>query len=101
MQDRTLAESIIEIIRSIPKGKVSTYGQIAALAGSPLAARVVVWVLNSSSDKEKLPWHRVINSKGKISLPLGCGYELQKSLLEKEGIVFDERDKIDFKKYLM
>jgi len=59
-----------------------------------------VRLLNSSSEKENLPWHRIINSKGTISLPEGDGYELQKSLLENEGIEFDSNDKIDLTAFL-
>jgi methylated-DNA-protein-cysteine methyltransferase related protein len=101
MKEKTLTDCIIKVILSIPKGNVATYGQIAAMAGSPLAARAVVRVLNSSSEKKTLPWYRVVNSNGKISLPKGGGYEMQKQLLELEGVVFDKNDKIDFKKYLM
>jgi methylated-DNA-protein-cysteine methyltransferase-like protein len=56
-------------------------------------------ILHSSSEKEGLPWHRVINSKGGISLERGRGYELQKTLLEQEGVVFNANDLIDLKKY--
>lgn len=82
-------------IKQIPYGKVATYGQIAFYAGSPRAARQVAWVLHSSSERDNLPWHRVINGKGKISLKPGLGYELQRSLLEAEGITFDEADEVD------
>jgi methylated-DNA-protein-cysteine methyltransferase related protein len=101
MKEKTLAENIIEVALSIPKGKVATYGQIAALAGNALAARIVVRILHTMSEKKDIPWYRIVNSKGKISLPVGGGYELQKSLLESEGIEFDENDKIDFKTFLM
>ncbi|MGB2697676.1 MAG: MGMT family protein [Candidatus Zixiibacteriota bacterium] len=93
-------QRVIDIIKSIPKGKVATYGQIAALEGNPRGARMVVRVLHSSSKKEKLPWHRVINSKGKISLSPGSGYEVQKVLLEKEGIIFKQDDSIDLSRFL-
>lgn len=85
---------VITLIKKIPRGKVATYGQIAALAGNPRAARQVAWVLHSASDKEKLPWQRVINSRGGISLPRYGGYELQRALLVKEGIKFDAADQI-------
>ena len=85
---------VITLIKKIPRGKVATYGQIAALAGNPRAARQVAWVLHSASDKEKLPWPRVINSQGRISLPRYGGYELQRALLVKEGIKFDATDQI-------
>lgn len=93
-------ERIIAVIGSIPEGQVLTYGGAAALAGNPKGARVVVWVLNSSSEKEGLPWHRVINSKGSISLKPGYGFELQKQLLESEGVEVSERGMIDLEKYL-
>nr|MBN2278647.1 MGMT family protein [candidate division Zixibacteria bacterium] len=92
-------KSVVKVIKSIPKGKVATYGQIALLAGNPRAARQVVRILHSMSEKEKLPWYRVINSRGKISLPPGYGYELQKSMLEKEGIEFRLDNSIDLKRF--
>ena len=94
------SKKAIEIMKKIPAGKVCTYGQIATLAGNNRGARQVVRLLNSSWQKENLPWHRIVNSKGTISLRPGDGYEMQKSLLLAEGIVFDFKDKIDFKKYL-
>lgn len=93
-------QRIRELIRRIPKGKVATYGHIAALAGNIGGARQVSWVLHSSSRKEQLPWQRVINSRGTISLKPGYGYERQKALLEKEGVVFDIQDRVDLRKYL-
>ena len=95
----SLSKNIIQVIKHIPKGKVATYGQIAGLAGNPHASRVVVWTLNSSWKTENLPWHRVINSQGTISLKRGQGYEEQRKLLESEGIVFNENDKIDLKEF--
>jgi methylated-DNA-protein-cysteine methyltransferase-like protein len=96
---RTFSEKIKALIKRIPRGKVATYGQIAALAGNPLGARQVVWVLNSSSRKDKLPWHRVINSQGRISLPKGEGYETQRALLYKEGVLFNQAGKLSLAKY--
>jgi methylated-DNA-protein-cysteine methyltransferase-like protein len=83
------------IIASIPVGRVATYGQIAMLSGNRRAARQIAWILHSSSSKYNLPWHRVINRMGKISLPRGGGYEEQKSLLIKEGVRFDRKESID------
>ncbi len=96
----SFSERVKDFIKKIPKGKVATYGQIATYSGNPRASRQVAWILHSSSNKDNLPWQRVINSKGKISLPHMGGYEHQKELLEKEGIEFDENDKIDFKRFL-
>ena len=93
-------QQIIKTIRRIPRGRVATYGQIAALAGNPRAARQVVRALHAGSDKESLPWHRVINGKGKISLGPGAGYELQQALLEGEGIVFGSKDTVDLDRFL-
>lgn len=59
----------------------------------------MAWLLHSSADKYGLPWHRVINVKGQISLPHGYGYELQKALLEEEGVVFDNNDTVDLKQF--
>ena len=92
-------QRVVTIIKKIPKGKVAIYGQIAALAGNPRAARQVVRILHSSSRKEQLPWHRVINRQGRISLKLGSGYEIQKALLKEEGVAFGISDNIDFERY--
>ena len=96
----SLEERAMSIIRSIPEGKVATYGMIAAMAGNPCGARQVVRILHTSSSKDNLPWHRVVNSKGGISLKPGHGYEIQKGLLEREGITFDANGIIDFDRYL-
>ena len=82
----------------IPVGKVATYGQIAQLAGNNKAARQISRILHSSSEKYDLPWHRVINSQGKISLRLGDGFEMQKAILESEGVQVIE-DRIDLTKF--
>lgn len=84
MNDFTL--EVIEIIKTIPYGKVMTYGQISSVAGNPWGARQVSRILHSMSTKYNLPWHRVINSKGEISLS-GEGFLIQKQLLTDEGII--------------
>jgi len=86
-------------IRFIPSGKVATYGQVAALAGNYKAARQVVRVLHASSDKEMLPWHRVIGGRGVISLPRGRGFEEQRRLLRAERVEVDRRGRVDLEKY--
>lgn len=96
---KSFHQKAITVIQKIPTGKVATYGQIAMLAGSPRGARQVTRVLHSSSDKDNLPWHRVVNREGRISLGRGQGYELQKALLEDEGVVFGRDDSIDMQKY--
>jgi methylated-DNA-protein-cysteine methyltransferase related protein len=91
---------IVRVIRAIPRGKVATYGLVAALAGSPLGARQVVRVLHTLSGKERLPWQRVINSRGSISLPRGGGFEKQRALLRSEGVKVTVHGRVDLGKFL-
>ena len=94
------SKKVIQTIKKIPKGKVATYGQIARIAGKEHASRGVAWILNSSSKKYQLPWHRVLNSKGHISFPvMTANHVRQKNLLIKEGIVFSDSGSIDLKKF--
>lgn len=88
-----------DIIAAIPAGKVMTYGLVAACAGNPRAARQVARLLHSSSRKRGLPWHRVINRHGRISLKPGQGYELQRRLLEVEGIVVSNEGAVDLDRF--
>jgi methylated-DNA-protein-cysteine methyltransferase-like protein len=87
----------IAVIKMVPKGRVATYGQIAKVAGFSGHARQVVWTLHSSTKKYKLPWHRIINSQGKIGLIRDLDYLRQKNFLEREGIEFDRYGKVDLK----
>jgi methylated-DNA-protein-cysteine methyltransferase-like protein len=87
------------VIRRIPRGRVATYGQIAALAGRERAARGVAWILHSSSDAAGLPWHRVIGGQGRISLPRGRGFEEQKLKLVAEGVMVGRGGTIGLKRY--
>lgn len=93
--------AVIENILKIPKGRVSTYGRIAELSGNPRAARQVSRILSTMSDKYKLPWYRVINSQGRLSLKPGMGYEEQRQLLEAEGVEFDLHGNIDLRRYIV
>jgi methylated-DNA-protein-cysteine methyltransferase-like protein len=93
-------DSVKRLIKAVPRGKVATYAQIAALAGNFRAARQVARVLHSSSKKDRLPWHRVINSRGGISLPRGRGFEEQKRLLAREGVRCDRAGGVDLDVYL-
>lgn len=96
---QSFTANVIEIIRKIPEGKVMTYGQIARMAGSPRAARQVVRVLHSMSKKYRLPWHRVINSKGKIAIQEDDLYQEQLLSLESEGIEIGLGGVIDLDRY--
>lgn len=91
-------QRIFQIVAAIPYGRVTTYGEVALLAGSPRASRQVGGVLKRLPDGSKLPWHRVINRKGEISL-IGDDYQRQKSALLAEGIVFDRYGRIDLQRF--
>ena len=89
-------------VSEIPHGKIATYGQIADLIYAYGNARQVGWALRRLKLPSTIPWHRVINSKGQITMSLsrnGTDW-IQKELLIKEGIKFNSRMKIDLKKYL-
>ncbi len=93
-------QRVYEKVKEIPKGKVTNYGTIAALLGNPRAARAVGYALNSlkKTDLSEIPWQRVVNAQGKISFK-GDTFRanLQKEILEAEGILFDHEESIDFK----
>ncbi|MHB8095131.1 MAG: MGMT family protein [Candidatus Aminicenantales bacterium] len=82
-------------VRAVPRGRVATYAQIAALAGNDRAARQVARVLHSSSEKDSLPWHRIINSRGGIALGRGRGFEEQRRLLRAEGVTVERGGRVD------
>lgn len=90
---------IVEVIRSIPRGRVSSYGTIARLAGLENGARAVVRLLHSSSDSERLPWHRLLRKDGTIALPAGSGLEMQKALLEAEGVAVSKAGRVDLERF--
>jgi methylated-DNA-protein-cysteine methyltransferase-like protein len=92
-------EKVVQVISNIPKGRVMTYGQIAMVAGSPRAARQVVRILHSMSKKHKLPWHRVVNSKGQIAVKDDESYHEQVFSLESEGIEVGGNGLIQLGKY--
>ncbi|GJM12300.1 MAG: methylated-DNA--protein-cysteine methyltransferase [Pseudohongiella sp.] len=101
MDDTALSnkEKIWQIVYQIPKGKVSSYGQVARLAGLPGYARYVGHVMKNLPEGTKLPWHRVANSQGKLSFPRSSNaYQTQKSRLEAEGVVF-VNGRFSLKKY--
>lgn len=99
MSRQVFTERVIEVIRSIPEGCVATYGGVAELAGNHRAARQVSRILHTCSRSEGLPWYRVVNREGKISLKPGHGYEEQRMLLENEGVIF-YRGRIDLEEFL-
>jgi len=93
----SLYERIYEVTKRIPAGKVATYGQVARIAGIPKGARQVGYAmaaLGRGAPRSDVPWHRVVNAKGESSI----GGE-QITRLEAEGVVFDERGRIDLKRF--
>lgn len=95
-------DAVHVLVRQIPRGKVASYGHIATLLGHPHAARTVGWALASlrSVEDEDVPWQRVINAEGRISIrSLRHAAEEQRSLLEAEGIEFDSRGFIDWQRF--
>jgi methylated-DNA-protein-cysteine methyltransferase related protein len=93
-------EKIYQTVRRIPRGRVSTYGDVAERAGLEGRARQIGYALHSLPSSSGVPWHRVVNAKGEISIRSGGdSHELQRMLLEAEGIEFDGRGRIDLKRY--
>jgi methylated-DNA-protein-cysteine methyltransferase-like protein len=93
-------ELIWTVVRKVPRGRVATYGQIAELAGLEGHARQVGYALHNLPAKSNVPWHRVVNAKGEISARTGGdSHELQRLLLEAEGVEFDGKGRMDLKRY--
>jgi len=89
-------QRVYQVVRCIPPGKVATYGQIAQWLGWPHGARTVGWALRALVPGTGVPWHRVINAKGKISI---ASETLQRELLEAEGVAFNAAGRIDLNTY--
>lgn len=87
------------VVALVPRGRVATYGQIAELAGLPRQARQVGYVLAALPAGSRLPWHRVINARGEISLADPAGAARQRALLEREGVEFSAADRVDLDRF--
>lgn len=99
MKRRSTYETIYQVIRKIPRGRVATYGQVPKLTGMAGHARQVGYALHVLPAKSNVPWYRVINAKGQISLRSTGESIEQRALLEKEGIVFDSDNRVSLKRY--
>jgi methylated-DNA-protein-cysteine methyltransferase-like protein len=94
LEGTSVYELVYAVVRQVPRGKVTTYGQVSKIVGT-VSARQVGYALHAVKPGMDVPWQRVVNSQGKISLQ---GSD-QRRLLEAEGVEFDDRDRIDLKRF--
>lgn len=93
-------ERILTVVRRIPRGRVATYGQIAALAGLARQPRLVGYALHALPSHTTVPWHRVINARGMVSVRSdGTASLSQRLLLQREGVNFDGRGRVSLERY--
>lgn len=93
----TLFARVYALVRKVPRGRVVTYGQIARALGMPHGARTVGWAMRAC--QENVPWHRVVNARGEISVRPTAGFHEQRARLRAEGVRFDRLGKIDLDRY--
>ncbi len=94
MDEPSAFDKIKEVLRAIPQGTVMSYGEVALRAGFPRGARTVTWVLKTCSEKDGLPWHRVVRKDRRIAIKNPEGHFLQQKLLESEGWSVDETGRL-------
>jgi len=92
-------QRILAVVDSIPRGRVATYGQVAREAGLPRHARLVGRILGSLPPATKLPWHRVVNAAGRISVRPGPGAALQVRRLAREGVQVGPSGRLDLRRH--
>src|SRR5687767_15141328 len=97
--DKDYRERVFGVVRSIPRGRVMTYGQLAEILGEGYTPRTIGFVMHGSDDKT--PWHRVINAQGACSTGgVVLPHDKQQRMLEAEGVSFNERGRCDLQHYL-
>ena len=100
MKRSDLYVRIYEAVRDIPPGKVATYGQIARMAGIGGQPRLVGYALHALTEEHDVPWHRIINARGRISARGDSEWEIhQRALLESEGVVFRTNGSVDLARF--
>ena len=100
MRDETFYDRVYGLVSQVPAGKVVTYGQVAVLLGAPAAARAVGYALSYLGGRDDVPWWRVVNARGAISLRgRGEHADRQRRLLEDEGVRFNDDERIDLRLY--
>jgi len=93
-------QRIHAVVRRIPRGRVATYGQVAELANLPGHARQVGYALHALSEDDSVPWHRVINARGRVSERSAPGWDgVQLQLLAREGVTFDATGRTDLRRF--
>jgi methylated-DNA-protein-cysteine methyltransferase related protein len=100
MVEPDINHRIWQVISLIPPGRVATYGEVARQAGLPRGARRVGHALRGLPQDTRIPWHRVINAQGRISLPQGSAPQYtQRERLEAEGVVFRANKTVDLRRF--
>ena len=98
MENESFTERVFDVVRRIPRGKVATYGQVAALMGSPRSARYVGWALRRNTQPVEMPCHRVVFKDGSLAEGYAFGGEgVQRKLLEAEGVTFADENHVDMR----
>ena len=104
MSQHSFNEQVYALVRAIPPGKVLSYGRVAELLGVPHGARAVGWALSALKHRRTrppVPWHRVINAQGRVSIKGAPEAAFEQRLrLETEGVTFDEYDTVDLSRHL-
>jgi len=92
-------EKVYVVVRSIPKGRVMSYGQVALFLDMPRGAREVGWALSMIKDSDMVPWWRVVNGEGRVSIKGKYSADEQRELLKEEGVQFSKDFTFDIEKY--
>ena len=96
-ETQSFTERVYAVVRRIPRGKCASYGDVAAILGTPRAARGVGWALSALDGDTRVPWWRVINKRGAISIRHpDVSPKVQRAMLEGEGVWFDEHGCVDW-----
>lgn len=97
---RSFRHTVYDLVRRIPRGRIVSYGGVAAMLGSPRAARGVGAALSALPEDSGVPWWRVVNRNGEISSPThDRTAQVQRALLESEGVAFDERGRASWRRF--
>ena len=101
MNNESFFKRVYEAVKQIPRGKVATYGQIAMICESPRASRAVGWALHNNPQPGVIPCHRVVDRNGRLAPAFAFGgSEVQRELLENEGVTFLDNGNVDLKKHI-